>query len=385
MITSRASLEIGFWGNFHGTRYEIIGVANWYMHYQEFWTSSEGKGYSQSSWIYLEWILRDTEGNIIYLLEDKEGFSFSTAISPRYKVVPKGVEYEYTDFNSSNANFQIIEFGTAELQDFVGENGYPENPEPQIKQFFLYKDGSKKYTVEYPIINGRNAIDEREYYVAEPISFAEVLRAFEENPKIKQAKEKQFNLKFATTLARLTAWIFFVLFCYSFFSYKEVFTHRFELKNGLADSTGAPAMDTLVEFFSPTFEIKDDNAIYLLETQARFGTAPANPSDMFVQTAFIEEETGVVNQMMGDYWTEYGRDSDGPWSESDRYSSMYVRAEKKGKYSVWLTVERTLNMLTWTASIDVKVYKYQFLWWYMMIYWLLALLLRAILGSYVKI
>lgn len=387
MISSQASLQIGFWGNFYENRYQIIGVGVWNMDYREYY-SSEGKtGYENSSWRYVEWVLFDPINNrVAYLIEDKEGFSFSEAYEPVKKIVPEFADNQFVDF-MGNSSFRVIEYGTAYLQDFEGDNGFAEYPEPQAKHFFVYENGKTKYSIEYPLSeNGNPMLNQRDYYKANKISFSHVLEAFKENPAIKNKKESQSTLRFATTLARLTAWAFFVLFCYSFFSYSLVFKHTFDIKNGKIDSLGAPTMDTLTEFFSPTWEIKKANEVYLIETDARL--APMligrNPCDMYVQTAIIDEEAGVVNQMAGEFWAETGSDSDGYWSESERNKSIYVRSEKPGKFSAWLSVERMPDMLEWTAQIDINVYKYQFLWWYMLIYWLLALGVRVILGSMVK-
>lgn len=389
MLRNSASLEIGFWCNFDGTHYQVIGGGLWRMEYLEYVTEEGKSGYQKSYWSYTEWILQDAVNNkMAYLLEDQEGFSLSLPIDVTNRIIPQEAEDQFIDFFSRNSSYRIIEYGISSLDEFQGENGFPE-PEPQHKKFWLYKgDLEYKYSVEVPLSeNGNMITEDREYYMAVPLKYSEVLTAFEENPAIKKRKEGQGNYRFALGLSRLTAWVLFVLFCYSFFSYSEVSKHSFELKNGLVnDSTNAPAMDTLVEFFSPEWEIKDANAMYLIETEAFFGAMVAgkNPCDMFVQTAIIDSEAGVVNQMAGEFWEEFGRDSDGPWRETNRYTSMYVRAEKKGKYSAWVSVERMPDMLEWTAKIEVRVYKYMFLWWYMMLYWLLALMVRAIIGSYVK-
>jgi hypothetical protein len=390
MLRNSASLEIGFWCNFNGIRYQLIGGSLWRMDYLEYETEEGKSSYQKSYWSYTEWILREPITNqMAYLLEDQEGFSLSLPIEATNRVIPTETQGEFVDFFTKNRTYRVIEYGTSTLDEFQGENGFDE-PEPQRKKFWLYEDELKhKYSVEVPLNESGSMLHEdREYYKAVPLKYSEVLEAFDENPSIKQRKEAQGVYGFALGLSRLTAWVLFVLFCYSFFSYTEVFKHSINLESGVRlDSLNMLTQaDTLVEFFSPEWEIKDANAIYLIETEAFFGAmVPGkNPCDMFVQTAIIDSEAGVVNQMAGEFWEEYGRDSDGAWRETNRYTSMYVRAEKKGKYSAWVSVERMPDMLAWTAKIEVRVYKYMFLWWYMMLCWLFALMVRFIIGSYVK-
>jgi|GEM_PF-3493617 len=379
MIYSRASLEIGFPGNLNGSRYQIIGGGVWTMDYQEY--DSEDKRYKASYWRYTEWVLRDEAGKIAYLIEDNEGFAYSQLFDAPYKIIPDISQSQSTDFRNQGNNCHIIEYGTSKLLEFEGQNGY-EEPEPAEKYFFLYKDKGKAYSVEMPYKNGNMMLKEREYYEESPLSYSEILTAFKDNPKIKNQRAYISNLKFAHGLSSIVCWIFFIAFIYAFFPEKKIFSHTFELTNGLGvDSTGAPKLDTLVEFYTPLWETKKANEIYLIELAAVFGNMPAgkNPAEMYAQVAIIEENAGVVNQLTGEFWEEFGFDYDGSWREKNNCSSLYLRTEKAGKYSAWLNIERAVPMLEWTAKIDIRVYKYTFLWWYMLIYWLLAITLNVIL------
>ncbi len=386
MISSQASLQVGIFGTFQDVRYQIIGAGAWNMDYLEYYSGEDGSGYAQAYWNYIEWILFDVANNrVAYLIEDREGFTFSTAYEPVKKIIPKFQKDQFVDF-AGKKEFRIIEYGTAYLQEFQGENGYPEFPEPQSKHFYLYQNSGIKYSVEVPLnAHGEELPQECDYYKAQKIGLGKVLEAFKDNPHIQKKQMLHSNLQFATLAARLTAWVLFFLFCYSFFAYSLVFKHTFNITNGTLDSLGMPTrMDTLVEFFSPTWDIKQGNEVYLIETQATL--APMligkNPCTMYVQTAIIAEDAGVVNQMAEEFWAETGYDSDGAWSERQTTNSMHVRAEKAGKFSAWLNVERTPDMLEWTATVEIGVHKCHFLWWYVMTYWLIALAIRGVLGVF---
>ncbi len=386
MIYSRASLEIGFWGNFKSSRYQIIGAGKYVMKYREYYKSEDSSGYSPEYWEFTEWILREEiTQTIVYLTEDKEGFAFNTTFEPKFNTIPKDQDNEYANFTSDTASHRIIEYGAITLQEFEGESGYQEL-ETKVKKFFLYQVKKEKYSVEIPTNeNGNLMPKEREYYYGVPLLFSEVSKAFEENPKIKAQKKRIDALKFATKLSSLCCWIFLLAFIYAFFPEKKIFTHQIELKNTTleTDSAGKLKLDTLLEFYTPEWNI-GANEVYLIELQAQLGSMPTgkNPAEMFVQAAVIDSELGVVNQILGEFWEEYGRDSDGAWREKNNESSIYIRTERAGKFSAWVSVERTVPMLEWTANIQISVYKYRLLWWYMLTYYLIAVTINIILMSY---
>ena len=377
MIHSEAALALGMWATFDSVRYQIIGGAVWRMVYQEYYKEGGEEGYEQSYWHYTEWTMRDTNGKILYLTEDAEGFALSRAYKPPYQALPKEGDV-FTNFERKSADYRIIEYGTATLQNFEGETGFDE-AEKAEKYFFKYKKDGNTFSVEIPIDkDGKKDTEAREYYKDLPLSFDEVATAFAGNPNIQKLQNKSGNIKFAASASWLLTWFLLACLVYAFFPQKKIFSHKFEL------TAAQDRADSVVVFSTPSWEIAKADEMYLIEIDAKLGTMPTgvNPADMFVQVDVIDEELGIVNQVLGDFWEEYGRDSDGAWRESNRNSSAYLRSEKKGKYSANITVERTPLMLNWTAQMELNVYKYNMLWWHILIYFILSLTLALILSSY---
>jgi hypothetical protein len=369
------SLKVGMWGTLNGTRYEILGRVRWSSKYKEYYKSDSGEGYSTEYWQYDEWILRDTTDKLLYLCEDSEGFTIAEEIDPPVKPTLTPDISKFTTFYEGK--HRIIEYGTAEAK--VGE-GYGERVQGQQKYFFQYKTSEAFFNLEVPLNEQQSFQNERrEYYKEVKISRREVLAAFKESPEIGKAFEKLSNLRLATQLAGWCTLFTLLMFSMSFCSQKTLLEHKIPFAV-LSDSSA---------YTTPVWEIPAVNELYSLEIEFKYLAIPVGSTlnEVFVTVDIYDESAGVVNNLSGDFYHETGRDSDGPWTETNTFASQYARSESKGKFFANVYAESQTNAYTSAYSspriegeVIFSVRKYRFLWYYTLPFFLLAFTIWIILA-----
>ena len=87
-----------------------------------------------------------------------------------------------------------------------------------------------------------------------------------------------------------------------------------------------------------------------------------NMSSSYLTTEVQDEDGETLYELGKDFWHEEGYDSEGYWSESDRYLSAYLTFKDKGTYQLqFSTEEGNINNI----SISIKEIKKSYVPFYM--------------------
>lgn len=102
---------------------------------------------------------------------------------------------------------------------------------------------------------------------------------------------------------------------------KLIYKEEIPIIELLKDSTG---------FKTKFWEMKSSDKVHQFEVKAFLPTSIIN--DLSVDVEIFDDDSVRVNQMNTDFYYEFGRDSDGPWTEKNERNSKYFTSNAGGKY-----------------------------------------------------
>ncbi len=337
--------KLGLKGKLKGKEYEIIGR----LRYQD------EDEYEKSTWD--EWVAVSDDGTYHYLVEE-EG-----RIDSYEEYVPESIDME--------TNGSYIEFEGKKIpksEGYIGrivlaEGELPWKPEiGEATQCFDFKKDGKNYTVE-------KSDEEVSITKGERLKHGDVIEAFQ----IEQYKElyantlkKRKSLKWGSRLYAAGMAVTLVISVYSCFNETPV-KGVMNLKNVLVEnSPAADAEGSVYEsqvLYGP-FEIPEGNKLYNVEVKVDQKIQALNLEWLSFRMMLINEtrlndvtggkisDPAVLKEVfedidampeplesyiiIGDFWDEEGRDSDGYWHESDlSYNTDFV-LDDAGKYYTYM-------------------------------------------------
>ena len=311
--------------------------------------------------------MKNTDGKIIYLIEDKEGFYLSEEIDPPLKPTLKPGKDLFTDFFSRTGRQRIIEYGSSKIADKEGE---VYDYKYSRKFFFKYHQNGYAYDYEVPV-NDRNEMitDERLYYKSGKITKKEVLEYFKENKEIRQELDGLNTLFFSTAVSGLGLFLCLMMLIFSFMGKSPVISSR--------SVPLTEVSDTGTVFITNTWNIPKKDELYLMELKFDFGTSASSLQEISVGVDIFEEKTGIVNTIEGDFYYETGWDSDGHWTESQTKASQYLRSDETGKFYAAIYPEAIGTDTNGVLTFSLK--KAGFLWYYTLTSTIFMLILTGIL------
>lgn len=349
---SKIPLKVGMLATLENVSYEIVGRSRWKMFYKEYYKEENSSGYSTEHWIYDEWLLKDYSDNYVYLVEDIEGFKLSEKIDPELKPILEKRDNTFTEFYHRHKQSRVIEYGESEITYLEG--AVEDDAEiGQIKDFFTYFSVGDNAYFSLEMYHG-DLSEDREYYKDKKISRKTILEAFANYPEIKAIKEEADTLRLGTMLSFFAFVATLVMFIMSFYTKKLIYEHTIPL-DSLSNSTA---------YRTPAWEIKELNQLYYVELKMKFTALTTFNSlhEVSVDADVYEEKEGIVNTLLGDFYHETGRDSDGAWTETSTISSLYVRGEKAGKFYAEMYGERMPVEIEGDITLSVRTY--WFAWYY---------------------
>ncbi len=168
-------IKIGMEGTFNGKMHHVIGRTRRRNKYKEYWAEGGSRGYSSEVWIFDEWLLISEDATYFTLVEDEEGFTVVTGVTPKYPSMPRSRKMQ--DFYSGKQK-QVQEYGDTEILYYEGESTYLVRAGDK-SSFSEYLGDGASYSAEWRYKNG--AIKEIEFFQETPISNNELLEAFNLN------------------------------------------------------------------------------------------------------------------------------------------------------------------------------------------------------------
>jgi hypothetical protein len=362
--------KLGLKGKIKGIEYEVIGR----LRYQE------EDEYDKATWD--EWVAVSADGVFHYFVEeDGEIYSYE-------EYIPQSIDMESSDtyIEFEGKKIKKEEGYTGRIVLAEGELSWkPEIGEPVL--CYDLKKGGAHYTIE-------KSEDEVSITRGEKLSHGQIIDAFNiESLKkvygntIKKREEFRWKgrIYIAAMILTLVMWLYS---CFSDTPVPGVMNSKNILVNNI-QSQDAEGMAYESQLLFGPFEIPEGNSLYdvkvwvdekiqplhlewqsfrfMLISENRLNEAaggklddPSVMKEVFEDIDALPEplESYVV---IGDFWDEEGRDSDGYWHESDMSYSTDFILDDAGKYYVYMEVfnnhVKDINAVAFSIS-KVKSYRY---------------------------
>jgi ribosomal protein L37AE/L43A len=347
-------LELGISGVVKDKAYTIVGHAV-YQGVSYEW-EDEDKSYDKTNWKYHEWVLSSENGELLYLIEDQEGYSFSKNYIPKttFKATVKKSNlnfFQSEKYNDSNLNFnashieyasgesfRIIEKGKYSLVGLEGEFSYiPELNEQLLS--FEYNNGKSiewrtlldETPLEVEFFNSYRVDVEKLAYI---FNFQDEIKKFE---KIRERRKAFFKLAIFPYATSLIC-IILAIFC---------------MQTGTTIYTKDVPLSSINEdgLILQSWEFNELGNIYEITLKANM---PDN-TESWVGAELLDNENMPINAFEGDFWRESGYDDEGKWSESALSTSKLFKLTKAGRYSLRLFAEGNPSNMSGINDGNVKV------------------------------
>jgi len=362
--------KLGLKGKLKGIEYEIIGR----LRYQE------EDEYEKSTWD--EWVAVSEDGVFHYLVEE------DGRIDSYEEYIPASI-----DLDSDDSSIEFEGKKIAKSEGYIGrivlaEGELPWKPEiGEAALCYDFKKDGKHYTIE-------KSDEEVSITKGEKLSHGEVIEAF----NIEGFKDlylstlkKRKSFKWQSRLYAAGMIISVVVSVYSCFSETPVQgvmnSKKILVENALVQDAEGSVYESHI-LYGP-FDIAEGNSLYNVAVKADTGIQPLSLEWQSFRFMLINENRlneaagGKINDpatmkdlfddidampepiesyvIIGDFWDEEGRDSDGYWHESDlSYDTDFV-LDESGKYFVYLEIfsnnAKDINAIVFSIT-KAKGYRY---------------------------
>jgi len=310
-------IRLGDEAEFDGMSYKVVGRMVYSGSCYEW--DDEDRSYERCLWRFDEWLLLGSDRRFRYLVEDKEGCMFAKDFVPSQPSIPVPGQHTLSLQNDVRAQ-QITERGDYQLAYFEGEFGWLPQIKEQLKTW-EYEYKRQIYSVETRH-RGDSPDQEIEFYVTKKIDRRSLLKAFKRETELnrlmsdEQVQKDYTQWSWIAGIAGIVILIFGLL--NSTRSGNPVFQQTVSLnqisQNGLL--LGPVQMDKV-------------NTVYRTIMKA---SGIQDNQFTWVGAELINAQNQAVNALVGDFWRESGRDSEGPWSESKLKTKDHFRLTTPGEY-----------------------------------------------------
>lgn len=167
-------VRVGMEALIANVRYVVLGRTRWQTDYWEYWIEDDEAGWENEKWEYDEWILYSEHRNLLYLIEDEEGFTISRTFIPRSPTLPSS--YNQTISLIGGAARIIREFGQAKAVYHEGESTY-QFQTGEVSHFATISEGKRDHSIEWRK-DERGGVFEIEFFEEEKLPRKVILAAF---------------------------------------------------------------------------------------------------------------------------------------------------------------------------------------------------------------
>lgn len=313
-------IEPGMKATFGGKEYEVFG-----------WLQYTGSD-SEETWTWDEWLLVAEDHQALWLSYDPEvGFLLQERLETYKPFDPQTASY----IDTPRGRAWIKERDVAKITALRGEFTW----RASVGEYIAYLDAQANklhFSVEY-------SDRELEVHAGPAIAEADVWRAFRRDDlvaKSNQLTESKARRRQVSRIALVFAVIGWVLTFFSVLTGQEVFD---------ADVRLAPG-ERATRQVGP-FEITKPGRVHRISLQA---ASLQTNSWALVSAWALDEKKTKFYLFAGSFWDEAGRDSDGPWHESDLKGSHLFKPATAGQYMLEITLEEA-QPATMPVSVTVRI------------------------------
>lgn len=312
-------LEIGKIGELFQKKWQIIGRTLYEGSISER-DDEDGQFYAES-WSYVSWSLISTEGDIAYITEDSEGFTFSESV--QLKPYKKISERELAFDGHSCA---INETGDMKLMALQGEFSWVPSLFERIEYIEFWGNG-KQRSVETRKLPNSDEVKEIECFTNESISRETVLSAFGMKHILDEEEERAQEVSQWSNFYFIAAAVLLVFSLLSFGLGSEAFRTSF----------AASEVPTEGKIVGP-FTLSSVNRVH--EINVNVTGIPKNTWSGVGVTLLDSDQLPLSADDL-DFWHETGSDDEGYWEESDENFSKIFRLSEAGEYFAEVEVDPT--------------------------------------------
>ncbi len=337
-------IKLGMEGDFKGEHYQVIG-----------WTRYEGWD-DEDRWRWDEWLLVSAKGEYRWLSYDPdEGFVFQQRITPLAPFDPLTA----TSLPVPGGTVRVEERSPARLIALDGELTWQGTVGDQVA-YLEARRGQARYSVEY-------TAEALELFAGTTMPDAEVWTAFGRDDlaqKSQQASEWNRAYKVLAVVCGFLALFSCCAIPGTWATGTSLVTEQVQMVQGeSSEQTIGP------------IEITEPNLVHQVSLQA--GGLPVNNWAVVGVSARDPAENEHF-LFAAEFWDEAGRDSDGPWRESDLEASYLFKPDEAGAYTFELSMaEATVPSLPVTVTIVQGVWLSR----YFVIFMVICLVLTFIFAS----
>ena len=334
-------IELGMEGTFEGERHQVIG-----------WIRYEGWD-DEDRWRWDEWLLASERGEFRWLsYDDEEGFILQAEIPITEAFDPRTA----ASIPVPGGQALVIERSPARVVALAGELTW----QAKVGEELHYLDarrGKARYSVEY-------TPTEIELLAGRAMADVEVWQAFGRQDLVEKVVQETGRRKGYRKLAVVCA-LFGVLGCLG--ALFTLLTGRKLLAQEVRLTTGEQTMGP--------FEITRPGRAHRISLRA--DPLPTNTWAV-VDVSVVDGRENEFYLFSAEFWDEAGRDSEGPWHESDLKEGHLFRPDEAGPYTLSLAVDEAI-----VESLDLEVTVRGGVWLgrYFVIFAVLCAVLAVVFGS----
>lgn len=335
----KSFIRLGMIATFNNISYTVVARTSWRMDYKEWYSDSEGSGYSDEVWRYDEWLMASSKGTYHYLIDDKDGFYISQRFTPSKPCLPDR-SLRMSLFKDRTPK-QIQEIGSATVEHFEGESTYRVLKNDQVR-FAMYKDGGKEYSVEYRLDRDNpDDITEIEFFKDWKVSNENIYKAFGNNEAVKELGEKRGKLKYLKNLFLAGTITMFCLMLYSFAASGAIQAE---------DSFSASDLQDEVPLDLGPWNLSDTKTLHSLSIEC--SSLPENV-ELWVGVEILEnDEVIYAMDHVFSRWTGY---DDGYYDEKDYTHSKSFKVDEAGEYTVKVYGDSDTDLSFFPTTVYLKV------------------------------
>lgn len=359
-------LRLGREGTLFGKRVQIIGRIRYHCSISE-WDEEDGC-YTRGSWSYDEWQLVTEDKGYMFIEEDSEGYRFFQKFVPTNPQLPD-TRLDFIALEQSAGRMRVMERGTANVRYFEGEFTWL----PALGDSSKYVDigtDNPLYAIEWRTEGPSEQIEEVEFFRGRALTRMELLEAFGLKEELAQERAKAHSDR----EYKIWGWAYFAIAVVLFALCLQTFGNgRLIFEKSIALNE----IPTEGRLIGP-IELKSKDSIYNLNLVSWI---PDNTS-AWGAVELLDANFASINAVEGDFWTETGRDDDGPWRETDLSTDHYFRLEQPGSYFARFFVEKETAS---SGTLTLKVYEGIRLSRYYLVAALFALGMAVAIGKFKKL